>query len=279
MADDDSEQAWGNSVPTPTPSDQPAAKPIPNQRSMPVVGRKAPSAPSQPHTDYRQQAAQHFGHIPATPPHSAVPYPASYPVIPQTNGPSTPPVGYPVVPPVGYPSVPQAVPNNAYPQSAYPPAPPRGSFVTRLMDRGVQGGLVRQPWFQEQRQRNPEPLVYITYGVAVFTSIVLWFIPSSFVVTVFTAALWAGVGYLFFAIGTKLAHQFILFGICLAGGLVAALRVLFTITALSASRLYSAYYEPAIVLVLVLLINMAVGAGLVYVGVNVHRGIQRMSTP
>lgn len=277
--DDDSEQAWGNSVPTPAPSVPPAAKPIPNQRSMPVVGRSTPPAQSQPHVDYQQQAAQHFGHAPVTPPPAALPYPVSYPVIPQTASPSAPPVGYPVHPPAGYPPMAQPTPNPSQLHSSYPPAIARDSFVTRLMDRGVKGALITQPWFLAQRQRNADLFVYISYGIGVFVSIVVSFIPSSFVVTVFTAAIWAGLGIVYFAIGTKLAHQFILFGICLVGGLVMALRVLLTIAALSASRWYGSYYEPPIVQVMVLLISLAVGAALVYIGIQVHRGIQRMSAP
>lgn len=294
MVDDDSEPTWGESVPE-QPAPSPAPKPVPNQRSMPVVGRSGPSIPrgappipsmppatSQPHAEYQRQAAHHFG----TP--TATPYPASYPAVP-TSPPVTPPVSYPghpptyppVAPPVAYPSAPPPPPTQVggQPYSAYPQSPARDSFITRWMERGVQGLLIRQPTFQDQRQRNPDPLVYISYGVGFVVTVLLSLIPSSFVVTVLTLMLWAGIGYLYLAVGTKLAHQFVLFGICLVGGLVMLLRAIGAITALSSGRLYYAYFEPPVVLVLTLLISLAGIAALVYIGIHVTRGIQRMSQP
>lgn len=290
MADDDSEPTWGDSV-AGQPPPSPAAKPVPNQRSMPVVGRSAPSTPtvppvpsappttSQPHADYQRQAAQHFG-TPAPP--FTTPYPASYPAVPGMPQ-VPPPVSYPVVPPTTIPAVPQAAPypplTGSQPYPSYSQAPPRDSFITRLMERGVQGLLIRQPWFQDQRQRNPDPFVFVSFGIGVVVTIMLSLIPSSFVVTVLTIALWAGIGYLYFALGTKLAHQFVMFGICLVGGLVMLLRVIVAISALSSSRLYYVYVEPPVVLALVLLINLAGVAAVGYIGIQVNRGIQRMSQP
>lgn len=263
---DDSEPTWGDSVPGPT-SPHPAAKPVPSQRSMPVVGRSAPPAAPKPHADYQRQAAQHFG----TPtPSAAPPHRLSYPAVPQT----TP------VAPVGYPMAPAPVPG-AQPPTAYPPGPVRDSFIVRLMQRGVRGELLRQAWFHDLRHRNADPAVYGSFAVGVVVSLVLLVIPSSFVVTVLTTSLWIGIGYLYIALGTKLAHQFTLFGICLVGGLVMLARVLFSMVALSvgANRYYGYGYDPVPELMFVLLINLVGAAAFVYIGIQVHRGIQQMSQP
>lgn len=264
---DDSEPTWGDSVPGPT-SPGPRVNPLPNQRSMPVVGRRVPpAAPPQPHADYRSQAAQHFGYpAPPAPP----PYPMSYPVVPPA----------PAVPSTSYPIVPTPAPGGL-PPARYQPGPVRDSFVYRLMQRGVRGELIRQPWFQDLRQRNADPFVYGSFAVGVVVSLVLSVIPSSLVVTVLTTSLWAGIGYLYVALGTKLAHQFALFGICLVGGLVMLARVLFSMVALSVGpgRYYGYRYEPVPELMFVLLINLAGAAALVYLGIQLYRGIQRMSQP
>ncbi|MBN3458860.1 hypothetical protein JNN96_33015 [Mycobacterium sp. DSM 3803] len=263
---DDNEPTWGNSVPGPNSSGS-AAKPVPNQRSMPVVGRRVPPAAPQPHADYERQAAQHFG-TPA--PRAAQPNPMSYPVVGRT--PAMPPVSYPVVP---------ARPASGPPPTAYPPGRVRDSFIQRLMQRGVRGELIRQPWFHDLRQRNADPFVYGSFALGVVVSLVLSVIPSSFVVTVLTTSLWIGIGFLYFALGTKLAHQFTLFGICLVGGLVMSARALFSMVVLSSGvgRYYGYRYESVPELMFVLLINLAGVAAFAYIGIQVHRGIQQLSHP
>jgi hypothetical protein len=286
MNDDDSEPTWGDSVADAgsTPIG-PAANPIPNQRSMPVVGRSTPPvAPSNPHAEYQRQAAQRFGTSmpPASPPpvvsYPVVPPPPTHPVVP-------PPPTYPAVPVVGYPGAPPTIPpppvGAAQERYSYPPAPARDSFIQRLMQRGVRGELFRQSWFHDFRQRNPDPFVYISFAIGVVISLLLLLIPSSFVITVLSMALWGAIGYLYFALGTKLAHQFTLFGICLVGGLVMLARVLSAMVALSlrTGSYYGGFYESAVELMFVLLINLAGAAACVYVGIQVYRGIQQMSAP
>ena len=271
---DDNEPTWGDSVPGPT-SPHPPARPVPNQRSMPVVGRRIPPVPPQSHADYQRQTAQHFG---SPVPPAAPSYPMSYPAIPPT--PAVPPLGYPVVPAVNYTPTPPPAAGGLSP-TVYPPGPVRDSFIQRLMQRGVRGELIRQPWFHDLRQRNADPFVYGSFAAGVLVSLVLSVIPSSFVVTVLTTSLWVGIGYLYFAMGTKLAHQFTLFGICLVGGLVMSARVLFSMVALSVGvgRYYGYRYESVPELMFVLLINLAGVAAFAYIGFQVHRGIQQMSKP
>ncbi|MGV0715513.1 hypothetical protein ABQE93_08920 [Mycolicibacterium sp. XJ662] len=260
---DDNEPTWGNDLVPPTRPD-PAATPLPNQRSMPVVGPRVPPPAPQPHADYQRQAKQHFG-AQATP--AATPQPMSYPAVPsmpQAPPPQVPTPRHPVVPPV-----------------AYPAAPVRDSFIQRLMQRGVRGELIRHPRFQDMRQRNPDPFVYVSYAVGVVLSLLLSLIPSSFVVTVLTTMLWIGVGYLYFALGTKLAHQFVLFGICLVGALVMAARMISSMVLLSSrpSGYSAVHYESVAESMFVLLINLAGVAAFIYVGVQVHRVIRQMSQP
>ncbi|MCV7044741.1 hypothetical protein H7J08_08635 [Mycobacterium frederiksbergense] len=230
---------------------------------MPVVGRP----PSPPPAGHQQQPAQHSGPPPT----------------PYSPAPAAPPQSYPVVNPTPHPLVsPQPPAGSASQQPlVYPPRPVRDSFVVRLMQRGVRGELLRQPWFHDLRHRNPDPFVYISFAVGVVFSLMLFVIPSSFVVTVLSTSLWAGIGYLYFALGTRLAHQFLLFGICLVGGLVMAARALSSMVALSVSsgRYYGFRYESVAELMFVLLINLVGVAAVVYIGIQVHRGIQKMSQP
>lgn len=209
----------------------------------------SPGAGNYGHADYQQQAAQHFG-----------------------GGLSSPsPVGYPQQTPqtVGY-----GVPS---------PLPPRESFVQRLMESGVRGELIRQPWFQNLRSRSADPFVISVYVGGIVLSIILGLIPGMLVPTVLQTALWAAIGYVFFAVGTKVAHQFILFGICLVGALMMVGSVLSTLSIMSVGRgifgYWGAYLEPVAFLVLSLLWCAAVAAFLIYVGLQVHRGIQRLSAP
>lgn len=256
MSDDDNEPAWGDNLPGSSPSGS-APRPMPNQRSMPVVrGFGAPPRPRTP-----------------------APGPKAFPTVPPT--PTPPPVSPPAVPPVTYPMVPTPRVPGVPPATGYPPPAPRESFVHQLMQRGVRGELLRQPWFHDMRQRNPEPFVYVTYAVGVVVGLVLLVIPSSFVVTVLSTSLWVGIGYLYFALGTKFAHQFLLFGVCLVGGLVMAARALSAMVGLSVSsgRYYGFRYESVVELMFVLLINLAGVAAFAYIGVQVFRGIQRMSQP
>ncbi|UXA19082.1 hypothetical protein [Mycobacterium sp. SMC-4] len=270
MDNDDSEQTWGQDFGPPS-SSPPGAAPLPNQRSMPVVGPRVPPAANQPHADYRRQAAQHFGTAPAS-----QPVPRTYPAIPRN---ALPPTSNPVIPSVTYPAAASSTPVGGPTIPSYPAAPARDSFVQRLMQRGVRGELIRQPWFQDLRQKNPDPSVYVSYAAAVLISLMMLIIPSSFVITVFTTSLWVGVGFLYLALGTKLAHQFLLFGVCLVGALVMSTRVLFSTLALSAGPRGYIRYDSAAELMFVLLINLAGVAAFVYVGVQVHRGIQQLSGP
>lgn len=213
----------------------------------------APDA--QPHAEYQRQAAQHFG--------------AEYPRRTTGWGQSS------------YLTPPPAASRPAY--ASQPQAGARESFDTRLMEKGMRGELFQQPWFHKFRNESPDQFVYITYGGGILISFLLYLIPSLLFSTVMTDALWLAIGYLFFALGTKLAHQFLVFGICIVGAVVMVLRCWSVVSAMaitsSYGRLIGVGVEPTALLVLDLLLNIAVGALLGYIGVHVHREMQRLSAP
>ncbi|WP_328354325.1 hypothetical protein OG976_23365 [Mycobacterium sp. NBC_00419] len=277
MADGD-EPTWGDSYAKPRPNPAtniggPAGPALPNQQSMPVTGwgQSTPGVPGgQPHADYQRQAQQHFGQSQPNPaPPSAVSYPGAIPPI--VNYPSA--TSYPIAKPPASTGLPS--------YSSYSLPTKGDSFVIRLMERGVRGELFRQPWFHNLRGGSPDTFVYATFGGGVFLSFLLALIPSTFFSTVMILALWAAIGYLYFALGTRLAHQFLEFGICLVGAVVMVGRVLTTLWALSVTSSLAPYLgiDPAPLLVLVLLVDLAAVAFLVYTGIQVHRGIQKLSQP
>lgn len=204
-------------------------------------------ASQQPHSDYREQASQHFG--------GALGAPGPY------SDPSR-------QVPVSYGALPSLT---------------RESFVQRLMERGVRGELIRQPWFQNLRNHSASPLVISTYAGAFVVSVILGIIPGVFFPTLLNAGLWGLVGFLFFAVGTKLAHQFIMFGICLVGALKMALQTLSILYTLAAGRglfgYWVSYFEPMAFLILSLLLSTAIAGFLIYVGLQVNKGVQRLSAP
>jgi hypothetical protein len=266
MTGNDSEPTWGDSYVNPHSAPSPNPKPpdaagysIPNQQSMPVVGsgHSTPRATGNPHADYYTQSAQHFG---ASQPN---------PMRPQ------PPMHYPAIPP----TTPPARPSYAYNSASTGQA----SFVTRLMERGVRGELFRQPWFQRIRGQSPDPFLFATYAGGFVVTILLGLIPSTFFSTVLTDVLWLAIGYLYFALGTRLSHQFLAFGICLVGALVMLGRTWSTVSALTITRglarMFGAYTDPTPLLAVVLLLDVAAAAFLIYVGLQVHKGIQRLSQP
>lgn len=161
------------------------------------------------------------------------------------------------------------------------PASDGENVVTRLLDRGMRGELIQQPWFQKFRAESPDQFVYISYGGGLFVSIVLTLIPSMFVSTVLSDLLWLAIGYLYLALGTKLAHQFLVFGICLVGTLVMLWRSLSAVTTVainnSLSLLMGISVDPTALLLLDLLMNLAGAAFLVYVGLQLHRKMQQLS--
>jgi hypothetical protein len=94
--------------------------------------------------------------------------------------------------------------------------------------------------------------------------------------TIITDLDWAGLIYVYFALGTKLAHQFIAYAICGVGAALALLSALYTVT--TSIDLVSLHFAgTAVLLVIGMVVTAASGVVVAYVGVQVHRGIQRLS--
>ena len=280
MADDDGEQTWGA------------------QDAAPVDNG---SAPEEPHADYRSQAAEHFSDAAATQAVGAEQ--VSLPVTPSIAPPTVPPLPgqqavMPVTPAQPVMSVHSVPPQPAAPPSGwtanqwgasapYAPAPPRVStptFVTKLVERGIGGELLKQqPWFHNLRATRPETIVYAGYAIAVVLTILLGFISPRFVSTLLIDATWAALAYAYLAVGTKLAHQFLLWGICVAGAVVMLLKVFGAITMLGVNewiaRSTGSYFESPVLAVLNLLVCVGTGALLVYTGIQLYREIEKLSRP
>lgn len=149
------------------------------------------------------------------------------------------------------------------------------SLISRLMYRGIRGELIRQPWFHNFRHQSADQFVYVTYGVGLLLSLVLGLV-SGVIGTIITDLIWAGLIYLYFALGTKLAHQFIAYGIGAVGAVLALLSALYTVTTLI--DLVSLHFAGTAVLLLISLgVTVVSGAVLAHIGVQVRRGIQRLS--
>jgi hypothetical protein len=88
---------------------------------------------------------------------------------------------------------------------------------------------------------------------------------------------WVGLIYLYFALGTKLAHHFIAYGICGVGAVLALFSAFYTGATLI--DLASLYFAGTAALLISLAGTVVSGAALAYIGVQVHRAIQRLSSP
>ncbi|WP_163742300.1 hypothetical protein [Mycolicibacterium fallax] len=196
-----------------------------------------------------------------------------YPVAPQPTGPQ-----YPVAPQPTGPQYPVGSPHPTAPQQPAA-ARPNDTIVTRLVESGVRGQLIRQPWFQNLRASNADLAVYVSFGVGVVLTGIFSLIPSGFVSDFLIVGLWAGLAYLYLALGTKLSHQFLLWGICVAGGVVTVLKVLSGFSTLTFGTWFGLYRDPLVVVFLDMLLNVAVALALGYLGMQMHREIAKLSRP
>jgi len=313
MADEELTQRVTSASPAPSPADEDKTQVVPRMTptndaaavdpeaeekttliaaSQPAPAPQPPTAPPPPPTGQQQHRA-------GPPPQQPYGPPASAPTPPHHGGPGRgappPPPGYgpQFPPPPGYGA--QFPPPPPYTAGA-PTPPPNGygpnatqnpmdaanallaksnSLISKLMYRGIRGELIRQPWFVNFRQQSPDQFVYITYGIGVFLALVLSLIGA--VGTVITDLIFAGLIYLYFALGTKLAHQFVAYGICGVGAVLALLSALYAVaTFFDLASLHLAGY--AITLLFSLAVTVVSGLVLAYIGFQVYRGIQRLSS-
>lgn len=257
-----------------------------------------------PHSEYYRQAAQHFGAIPAerTTMGSIAPLKGlNRPVEPSPfEGEVDPILGGDA----GMPTAPQAdFRQRAEDRQGGPSSPRQDSdiagppeedlpWVHRLMLRGTRGELIPQPWFRKAVQDNADTTVFVTYGGAFLFTLLLnttvssavlrtgLFGPSSILSMLLIQALWVGVGYVLLAIGTNLAHRFLMYGLCLVGVLVSLASIWSAGAAISLNNSIEASIGSAPIssglLVFAMLANVTMGVALVYVGVQVRRGVDRI---
>jgi hypothetical protein len=157
------------------------------------------------------------------------------------------------------------------------------------MLRGARGELIRQPWFQSIRRENADTFVFVTFGVALVITLALQFGISSITMTTVVFAIlvrypmWIAVGFFYIALGTKLAHHFLLWGNLLGG------RPDWTVRRLGISsghrsggenleQLLGVQVAPMGMLIFWLVFNVAMAALFGYVGVMVYRGMKRLGS-
>ncbi|WKG03610.1 hypothetical protein [Mycolicibacterium sp. HK-90] len=281
---------FGTPPPPPTGYGAPASPPAGYGTPQTPPGFGTPPPPPAGFGAPPQQPG--FGTPPPPPPGYGTPPPGFGATPPQAPGygtPPPPPPGYgPGAPTTGgYPPNPSG-PQNPYSangaqspmEAANALLSKSNSFIAQLMSRGIRGELIRQPWFQKWRQtpQQADQFVYMTYAGGILLAIMFGLLGS--IGTIFGLGIGIGLCYLYFALGTKKAHQFIAYGICGVGVVLSLISILFTVAALI--DLSSARYSTGslmLTLFFSLGITVITGAILGYIGIQVHRGIQRMSSP
>lgn len=153
------------------------------------------------------------------------------------------------------------------------------SFIFRFMQRGVRGELIPQPWFQNMRS-NPQgsnQFVYLGYAGAVLIGLFLSLFGG--IGSLVASVVWLGFAYCFLALGTKLAAQFVAYGICGVGAAASLLGLLFGVIGLLAAT-GSPYVSGTLtaMLVLAVVINGIVAVVLGYIGIQVHKGIAKIAS-
>ncbi|QIV79497.1 hypothetical protein [Mycolicibacterium frederiksbergense] len=156
-----------------------------------------------------------------------------------------------------------------------------GSFIARLIQRGMYGELIKNPWFQQTRQQSPDQFVYIGFGIGVVLALILGQI-GGLIGDLLTLAMWAGLAYTFFAVGTKKAVQFVAYGICGIGAVLyggGALLGFLAWSQLTSSPYMSGLGGSSIGTVILLQsITSTVFAVLLgWAGITVHRTIKKLS--
>jgi hypothetical protein len=170
-----------------------------------------------------------------------------------TSSPYAPPPPNPSAygtPPQPNPSAYGTPPPPSYYQSQPPPALPviwqrLTGAIDRLLVRGANGELLRQPWLDSIRTQSADTFVLGSYGAAFVFGLILALAASSPLVMFLLCVLWAGLGYLYIALSTRLARQFLEYGICLVGGIAAIFGILAALSALVAGGPVPGY-APAV---------------------------------
>jgi len=149
------------------------------------------------------------------------------------------------------------------------------TFLTRLMQRGMQGELIKAPWFQAFRQ-SPDQFMLISY-IVVAVLVLLLSYGGGLIGSVLSLAFWAALAYTFFAIGTLKAHKWVANGIGYGGAAIALVGTIDPITALID---FSEYAPTSLGLRLGvnIAISVIVAAVLGLAGYLVNKEIKRLTT-
>ena len=149
------------------------------------------------------------------------------------------------------------------------------TFLTRLMQRGMQGELIKAPWFQAFRQ-TPDQFMLISYIVVALLVLLLSY-GGGLIGSILSLAFWGALAYTFFAIGTLKAHKWVANGIGYGGAAIALVGTIDPITALID---FSDYAPTSLGLRLGFNIAIAVivAAVLGLTGYLVNKEIKRLTT-
>ena len=151
------------------------------------------------------------------------------------------------------------------------------SFITQLMSRGIRGELIRQPWFQGFRQtpQQSDQFVYVSYAIGIVLTLVLGLMGP--IGTILALGVGIGLCYMYFALGTKRSHQFLAYGVCGLGVVLSILSLILSAAALM--DLMSLRYSTGSAMLMIIIgmgVTLVAGVVMAIIGLQVHRGIQRL---
>jgi hypothetical protein len=160
-------------------------------------------------------------------------------------------------------------------------------MIESLMLRGARGELITHRWFQSIRQQNANSFALITFGTAVVLTLSFQLMtarattPGLVLVLMVTYPLWLILGYLYIALGTKLAHHFLQWGICMGGILVSLVGVWGAVSVMDVDRSVDQWLgmqvAPTGLIIFELVFDIAMAVLFAYLGLLVHRGIAGLS--
>ncbi len=263
---------WAPPPTAPVAPPVPPAAPVPPVPQYGVPQYEAPQGPGVqqqwPGTPGPQHPGAGFGAPQQQP---GAPYPGGpYPGAGQPNpgfGQPNPGFGAPGFPGTAAPQSPGELASNLIGKG--------NTFLTRLMQRGMQGELIKAPWFQAFRQ-SPDQFMMISYIVVALLVLLLSY-GGGLIGSVLSLAFWAALAYTFFAIGTLKAHKWVANGIGYGGAAIALVGVIDPITAL----IDFSDYAPASLglrLGVNIAISVIVAAVLGLAGYLVTKEIKRLTT-
>ncbi|WP_241473880.1 hypothetical protein [Mycolicibacterium neoaurum] len=254
------------------------AQQVPPASYGPAAGGPPPSAPTNPGQGAGVQPPP-FGTSPQPPQGYGAPDPFGQP------GPYAQQYQHPQNPPPGQPGQQQPFPQQPGPvqsplQAANSALAKGGSFITRLIQRGMYGELIKNPWFQQTRQQKPDPFIYVGFVIGIVVALLMAQL-GGLIGDILALVAWAALAYVFFAVGTKKAVQFVAYGICTVGPAIyfwGAFLGFATWSQLTSSPYVSGVGSGIGAIILLQAIsNTVFGVAMIWAGITVHRTIKKLS--